>query len=280
MTLHSKNSAGLSSQQSSPRPLAPLLVITPSVPAARKGDTLFLDDKAVAGLQLYCQYWPGPVRAIFREGAASTITFGSSYDPLLLPFEKFLDYPQGTTRPVSLLRDGAVVLASGDNHLDFPLAAQCRRLNLPLVFIIENTLKTRIEIISLAEQSTIKRLKSTLWVIGNEVSRRRAFNHAAALQANGVPAANSYARTGREVLAFFDTRLSKSMIPSPEFIAAKMTRSASSSLRLTFSGRLEPLKGADLLLPLAERLIALGVNFKMDVFGAGDFAYSKKLRRT
>src|SRR5262245_18393103 len=54
----------------------PMLVVVPSIPAARDGDALFLDDKAVSGLRLYSRYWEGPVRAIFREGAASNIVFG------------------------------------------------------------------------------------------------------------------------------------------------------------------------------------------------------------
>ena len=249
-----------------------LLVVIPSVPAARQGDQLFLDDKAVSGLRLYSEYWPGRVRCIFREGRAAKILFGRLYDTISLPFEVTI-VAEGAPIPDVIVRDAAAVLGSGDNHLDFSLAGQCRRLGIPLVFTIEYILETRLQIISLSETPWIKKLKSMVWTIKSELARRRAFVQADALQANGTPAAERYASLNREILTYFDTRLSNSMIASQSEVAEKAARRASGGpLRLAFSGRLERMKGADHLPILAERLMARGVDFRFDIFGVGSLA--------
>ena len=84
------------------------------------------------------------------------------------------------------------------------------------------------------------------------------------------PGRPRYGRVSRDVFAYFDTRLSNTMLASQRDVAAKAARLASGApLRSAFSGRLERLKGADHLFPIAERLMARGINFRFDIFGAG-----------
>lgn len=254
--------------------VTPLLVIIPSIPAAPQGNALFLDQKAVSGLGLYCRFWTGRVRCIFREGPATAILFGSKHEPQSLPFEVAV-IPADAPVPNALLHDAAVVLGSGDNHLDLPLAAQCRALGVPLAFVIENILETRLQIIALSDAPVMQRLKSLVWTLQSELKRLRAFKEASALQANGVPSARRYARVNSETLAYFDTRLSRDMLATEADVAAKAERlAAGGPLRLVFSGRLERLKGADHLVPIAQHLSKRGVNYRFDVFGAGSLAKS------
>jgi colanic acid/amylovoran biosynthesis glycosyltransferase len=88
----------------------PLLVIVPSVVAAREGDTWILDEKAISGLHLYQKLWPGRVRSIFREGSKSLLNFGRPYVLNQLPFE-IRTLPSGSTVPDQLISDAAIVLA-------------------------------------------------------------------------------------------------------------------------------------------------------------------------
>jgi hypothetical protein len=55
----------------------PHLVVLPSAIAARQGEYLYLDKKAVSGANEYVKNWPGKVTFIFREGFARDIVFGS-----------------------------------------------------------------------------------------------------------------------------------------------------------------------------------------------------------
>ena len=247
----------------------PLLVVIPSVAAARQGDRLFLDDKAISGLGLYKEYWSGRVRGIFRECSPDAITFGSWHNPESLPFE-IATVPENGPVPDAMLWDSAMVLASGDNYLDFAVTEQCRRLGIPLVFTIEYTLRTRLKIISLSDAALFKRAKSMAWTLKIELERRRAFRHANGLQANGTPANASYTRLNPEVLMYFDTRLSKKQIATNEEVAEKQAHILSGSpLRLAFTGRLETMKGADDLIRIAIELDRRGKDFRLEIYGAG-----------
>jgi glycosyltransferase involved in cell wall biosynthesis len=253
-------------------PTGPLLVVIPSVPAARRGEGFYLDEKAVKGLALYCQYWPGRVRCIFREGPSANIVFGNDYSAASLPFE-VSTIGAGAQVPDHLIADASVVLASGDNYLDFSLAKRCRAHEIPLAYVIEYIPETRLQIIALSDAPVVKRLKSVVWTIQSEVRRRQAFKAATALQANGAPAAKWYRRASANVLPYFDTRLSGADVASEAEVSAKAARrAAGGALRLVFSGRLEKLKGADHLVPVAERLMSRGVDFRLDIFGVGSLA--------
>ena len=238
----------------------------------RDGTALFLDDKAVSGMKLYSRFWPGRVRCIFREGPSGEILYGSWYNSDLLPFEVEI-IPGKAPTPDVLLSGAAVVLASGDHYLDLPLADQCKRLGVRLVFGIEYVLRARLWTIALSDLPLFKRLKSMVWSIKTELTRRRAFVRADALQANGTPAAETYAAVNRAIHPYFDTRLSARMVASPRDIAVKSARRAAEARGgFASQGRLERMKGADHLVPMMERLVAGGIDFRFDVFGRGSLS--------
>ena len=247
----------------------PLLVIVPSVSIARDHDRYVIDEKAVSGLHLYLKLWPGTVRCIFREGDRSTLLYGKSYDAAELPFQVRI-LPANTAVPDELLSDASIVLASGDNWLDFPMADQGVRLGVPVCFVIEYTLQTRLQILGLSEGSLIPKVKSFLWTLAMERKRRRAFSRSNGIQSNGTPAAAAYDRVAPNVLTFFDTRLSERQMATDRAIAVKQARVMSGApLRLAFTGRLEKMKGADDLIAIAAALDRAGKDFSLDVFGSG-----------
>ena len=247
----------------------PLLVVIPSVPISQKGDGYVLDEKAVAGLEYYLKYWPGSVRSVFRGGDPSGLLFGKTYSPSELPFE-VRSLPSNATVPDELISDASVVLAAGDNWLDFPVADQGLRLNVPVCYVIENTLKTRLQIISMSDASLFRKTKSCIWTIMTERDRRRAFARSSGLQSNGTPAAETYGGLTPNLLTFFDTRLSEKQMATDQEIAAKQERLVRGEpLRLAFTGRLENIKGADDLIRIAVELDRAGKVFSLDIYGDG-----------
>lgn len=243
-----------------------VLVVLPSVPASTRNGRLYLDRKAADGLGLYAKLWPGPVRCLMREGDCGQVGYGDEVHPGDLPFEVAI-LPPDPRHAADAFRDAAVVLAAGDNHLDFPVVDVVQT---PVVFIIEYTLATRLRIIRLGGDSRLKAAKSVLWTLGTEVARRRAFRRAAGLQCNGTPAFSAYRTVTPSPLLFFDTRTTAAQLVSPPALAAKQAGvRANSPLRLAFSGRLEPMKGADHLLLVAEALVRQDVAFTLDIYGDG-----------
>jgi colanic acid/amylovoran biosynthesis glycosyltransferase len=244
-----------------------LLVVTPSVPAYVDENGWFLDEKAVSGLRLYAELWPGPVRSVFRAGARSGIGFGRRYERDELPFDVCV-IPEASHVSDDLVSDAVIVLASGDNWLDFPIAEQGNRFRIPVCFIIENTFGTRASILFLSRASATQKLKSLIWLVHNDLLRRSAFRMAGSIQSNGTAAAETYGSCATNVLTFFDTRLRLANMATEDDVRRKTSRLMSGApLRLVFTGRLERIKGADHLIKVVSRL---PFPFKLDIYGAGE----------
>lgn len=243
-----------------------VLVVMPSVPVVPDGDTVFMDIKMVEGLALYAALWGGPVRCLVRAGQRGSIGYGRAYAPDDLPFSLAV-IAEDAHDVAQWLGDAAVVLASGDNHQDFGIVAVSPA---PVVYIIEYTLATRLKIVLLAQGLSVAAAKQSAWTILTERKRRRAFRASAGLQANGDPAYQAYRGVAPAAMRYFDSRMSDTQQIEPAALAAKQAAIlAGAPLRLAFSGRLERMKGADHLVPVAIALRDLGVAFTLDIFGDG-----------
>jgi glycosyltransferase involved in cell wall biosynthesis len=247
-------------------PAGTVLVVMPSVPAVPGTDSVFMDIKRVEGLVRYAALWDGPVRCLLRAGQGGEIGYGQSYAPGSLPFEVAIIAPDAhDVGP--WLADAAVVLAAGDNHQDFGVVEHSAA---PVVYIIEYTLATRLRIIALDRGKSLRALKSALWTLNSERLRRRAFAASAGLQANGQPAFDAYRSRVPATLRYFDSRMSDAQQIEPAALAEKQAQGrAGRPLRLAFSGRLERMKGADHLVPVAAELRRRGVAFEFDIYGTG-----------
>jgi glycosyltransferase involved in cell wall biosynthesis len=246
--------------------MADVLTVLPSVPAAMLGSNVVMDVKAVEGLGIYASLWPGPVRCLTRISSSPDQPYFSEYDPKQLPFEvQFIDELEDAAH---LLDDSAVVLAAADNHRDLDAVWMTKA---PVVYIIEYTLRTRLQILSVADADRMAKLKSAVWTTGMEIKRRNALKAARGLQANGLPAYKAYSKLSPLPLLYYDSRLGAGESATAEDIARKRQAILSRSpIRLAFSGRLERMKGADYLIPLAKALRDRGVPFTLAIFGEGE----------
>lgn len=246
-----------------------LLMIAPA-PVKRLSDgRLRLDVKFVEGMRLHGKFWGGPVSVVLRD-VGLPIPFGSDYSPEELGFDVHVlppDEPLGT----EFLKSFDTIAASADivEALDF---AEGRRL--PVVYTVEYTLGTRLKIVALDRGlGWPRKLWSMLWNLRMEARRRRAFRRAAGLQVNGFPAHDAYRRLNASTLLYLDGRMSHAMMATPAEMAARAARLRSGApLRIAHSGRLETMKGAQDLLPIARSLQQTGTAFTLDVFGAGSLA--------
>lgn len=246
--------------------MAKTLIVLPSVTAAVDGEGFFLDRKMVDGLARYAELWPGPVRCLIRQGDRSSIAFGSWFKAADLPFDLRI-VPVELGDMGSAFEDAAIVLAAGDSHYDLSLP---ELIQAPVVFIIEYTLGTRLKINRLQNGLSLQSLKSAIWTLKTERSRKQAFRRSAGLQCNGTPAFDAYRSLTPASLLYFDTRTRDEDQIDQESLLAKQTAIRSGRpLRLAFSGRLESMKGADHLVPVANELKKIGIAFSLDIYGDG-----------
>lgn len=244
-------------------PPAPVINTDPASPV--------LDTKFVSGMEFTCAHWPGRIDCILRN-QTSRIPFGAQYAVSDLPFGLRVVDPNEPVDPVGL-EDYDVIELSGDMHLDLdlPSLAKQRKLRARLVFVIEYTLETRLQIIALdRELSALRKLKSAIWTLLQERRRRRAMQICDAVQTNGYPAHDAYRSFNPDTLLYLDNRMRDGLFASEDEMAARRDRlSRSAPLRLINSGRLEPMKGAQDLIPFARALRDIGTDFTLDIYGTG-----------
>lgn len=254
------------------------LLVIPSVPVWRIEEKLFFDRKFYDGFIAYCNNWDGAVQLVIRVAENNPPEFGLVlFDSDIFP-AKLTTIPQDELVSEIHIKDADIVLASGDNFKDLHVSKVTQKLDIKCVYIIENILETRLQIIYISEVSNWQKLKSFTWTVLTEAKRRKAYRLANGLQANGTPAYNAYNKLVDNSLLYFDSRNDAEFnINQPELEARLRYLDSDRPLRLGFSGRLITMKGADHLIELGRILKSKQLKFTLDIFGAGEL--SKELLR-
>lgn len=242
-----------------------LLMIAPA-PVIDRGDTVVLDVKFAEGMAAQVQSWDGPMDCILWQGAQQ-IPFPVEIARADLPWG-LTTLPQGAPLPPQTGQDHDLIFASADMHETLDLAGPGKT---PVVYTIEYTHRTRLDISALEPSvGVLRRLRRRLWLEKHERRRRAAFAAAAALQSNGYPGKIAYGGLVRDLHLYLDNRMTVERYASAEEQKARLDRLAGSApLRLVYSGRLDPMKGAQDLVPLAVALAKRGFAFELDIFGDG-----------
>lgn len=249
--------------------MANRLVIYTTAPAQQRADGLWLDAKFVQGMVQHVALWPGPVSCVLRD-AGVPLPFGVPCTPETLGFDLTI-LPRGAPIASHLGPDVALVAATADDFEALDFVQPVRAIGAKLVYSLEYTLGTRLRIASMdTSRSKLGRARTMLWTLNLERRLRRALKAADAVQFNGYPAYGTYRRLVRDAHLYLDNRLSADIMATDAEMserAARLTNGA--PLRLIHSGRLEPMKGAEDLLPVMDALQANGVAATLDIYGAG-----------
>ena len=245
-----------------------LLMIVPS-PVHQDENYLTLDKKFVEGMKLHRELWGGQIDCILRS-ENENIPFGVTLKQSDLDFGvRILDAEESITG--SMIRGYDLVLCSGDDHNNLHLSNLGRRENIKVIYTIEYILETRVQIALLDNsRSLLKRLYSVLWNCQQEIRRRHAFSHAYGLQSNGYPGWSSYSHLNSNSMLYLDNRMKPELLSQEREEFQRFERiKGRTALYLIYSGRLEAMKGAQDLVPLACRLREKKIEFKLDIFGDG-----------
>ncbi|MDO9526795.1 MAG: glycosyltransferase [Gemmobacter sp.] len=245
------------------------LLIVATAPVIEEGETLRLDVKFVDGMRAHCALWSGPVRCVLRRGATE-VPFGASYRPEDLGFDLALMNAGDVIGAMQL--DGAVaVFAAADDAQALGLVGVARTAGAKIVYSLEYTLETRLQIVRLdPARGFARRIWSMLWNMRQERRRVAALRAADGVQANGYPAYDAYRGLNPHTMMYLDGRMTPALMATRAEMAARRSHLVTGGpLRLIHSGRLEPMKGAQDLLPVMAALRAAGVAATLDIYGAG-----------
>jgi colanic acid/amylovoran biosynthesis glycosyltransferase len=247
-----------------------MLMIAPA-PVVEIGTGFRLDVKFVEGMRVQQALWPSRITVLLRRGAPG-IPFGRDYDRDELAFDLVLIDRDEVITARHLAGHGLIYAGADDYH------CLCLTDHLQpgqkIAYTIEYTHETRMQILGLdRDRRMLSRLKGGFWLKSQEQRRLQAFKAADALQANGYPAHEAYGPLCADTLLYLDGRMTPDLFATEaEMTLREARRMQGGPLRLIFSGRLETMKGAQDLLPVARRLSDLGVDFTLDIFGTGALA--------
>lgn len=247
------------------------LVVAPSLGAGiGQPGKIRLTGKFVSGMQLYVKLWEGPVIVLIepdtneRSGNLDDVWVDLDELPFQLVVARFdSDLAKQT------LASAGVVMGGPDARMNHA-AQTCANAGVPFLMVTEYSLKTRLQIVDADSPVFWRRWRRRQWVKKQEKATVASVRRAAGLQCNGTPTFEAYRELNPNTLLYFDSRVSKEMIPpEPELANRSQTFSAQRPLRLAFSGRLNTMKGADHLVKVALALRNLGVAFRLDIYGEG-----------
>lgn len=245
-----------------------LLMIAPAPVIEKPGGVLRLDVKFLEGMRLQSSLWRGRTDCALRRGAES-IPFGLDTNAT------DLGYGLRALAPAERLSAADItpydiVICSGDMPSELHLA-QIRSPRPKIIYVVEYTFGTSLRIVLLDRDLGLPRkLWSLAWNLRQELRRRRAFRRADGLQINGYPAHAVYQKLNPNTLLYLDSRMTPDLLATDAEMASRADRLLSGApLRLFYSGRLEPMKGAQDLIPVARALTKQGLAFTLDIYGSG-----------
>lgn len=221
-------------------------------------------------MQLHAAQWDGPLTCVLWENDLPN-PFGREIGAESLDFQLIV-LPKGAPLP-EIAGIGMGYLAA--DMVQFPqIAADLKARGIPFVASLEYTLQTRMEIIRLdASLSLLRRLRRMVWQAGYERRLRRGLRQAAGVQFNGWPAKAAYQHLTPRPHLYLDNRMSADLMVTPAEEASRSTYLREAApLRLIHSGRLEPMKGAQDLLPVMRALARENVPATLDIYGGGSLA--------
>ena len=253
------------------------LILLPNLRARRTAERrVVLTRKFVEGMDAFVRGWDGPVLALMEPRDEATDNLDEvAVDPRELDFEvDVLSYDAPELGP--RLAQGAVVLG-GLGYRQNHVARLARAVGTPLVYGAEYTLKTRIQIARANGDGMLPTTRRIAWEWRQERAQRAALSRASGLQCNGTPTFEEYADWAPRPLLFFDSRTTADLLATLEEQRERAARLRSGEpLHLAFSGRLNRMKGADHLVPLAAELRKRGVAFRFTIFGDGELLESMR----
>jgi len=243
-----------------------IMALTSAEPSAGK---VLLTGKFVDGMRSYAERWDGQVHAILPPGRGVT---GNLDDVVVardeLPFSVDI-LPLSSPALRQRLLQAAVVMGQA-HHEMADLASFCAVHGVPYIFNCEYSLRTRLQITRMEAPNPLRRLRRSLWELNQERLMRNTVRCATGVQCNGHPTYEAYSPIARDSMLYFDNRIEPDMVAAREEVGKKQQRHESKRLTLVYSGRLNRMKGAHYLVPLAQALVERGVDFDLHVCGDGE----------
>jgi glycosyltransferase involved in cell wall biosynthesis len=254
-----------------------VVLVTALCGVERRDDGVLIDSKFHAGMLGYARRLRTPLACLLPRlsRAQAEAAVGACTVPYSeLPYQvHVLSGPSLRRADRSLLAevlDQTALAYIGEwTELNRAVASECRRRGIPYVSTTEQTLRTALDIMRAGTRSPLRRAIRELRLRLENRSRLDLLAHAAEVHANGHPTHNELATVNPRRMLFFDTRAAAADIPSEAQVLGRLASLPNRPVRLLYSGRYHPMKGALDVVKTGLELLRRGVDLRLDTFGAG-----------
>jgi colanic acid/amylovoran biosynthesis glycosyltransferase len=153
----------------------------------------------------------------------------------------------------------------------------CREFNVPYVACVEYDLGTQLTVASTTSRSLLRRARASLRCLADYYRTMvPAMRGAVEVHCNGYPIYEGSAPYNPNRLLYLDSRITDEMLIRPDELEARLARRPPHKLRLIFSGRFEPMKGAEDAVRSAMLCLERGLDVELDCYGMGSLAARMK----
>jgi len=236
-------------------------------PASLKSGVLRVDRKFHTGMLAYCAALGEGLTTVHPQATPEYVGLDMIDIPLdSLPYAVMIVGPEDDRRPFRcLIESSALVYGIG---LSFESMAQA--CGVPYVMVAELDLKTRIVVQTSQVHSAVRKFVRAARIAWDYFTQFLPdAKHAACIHCNGYPIYDALQRVNPKRLLYLDSRMSESMVVSSEQLRGRLLNLRSRPLRLLFSGRYEPLKGALDVVKVGISAIRRGLRVEMHTYGDG-----------
>lgn len=165
----------------------------------------------------------------------------------------------------NLISDSELLVGGGMGSVGI-----ARALDIPYVLVLEYDLQTQLKVTTSQVSSVVRRCIRAMRCIGDFfVNQSRDRRGAVALHCNGFPVYDESEKYNGNRLLYLDSRMSENMVISEPMLQRRLLERRNRTVRLLFSGRYEPMKGASDAIRVALECLKSGLDIEMHCYGQG-----------
>jgi colanic acid/amylovoran biosynthesis glycosyltransferase len=243
-------------------------------PALIEGDQFVVDRKFLTGMQRYSEGIDSPLTTVHpRLIATETIMDRVSVPLRSLPYA--VSVIEADWRWAALPHEVARLRALVANtklayYGFFDVSALCRELGVAEVLMLEHDLPTIVRLATAEAAHPLRRLVRGARGLRDFVSRIPAMRRAWSVHCNGYPVYEEMAHFNpRRRLLYLDSRMSIDSIIDEPALVQRLGSREPGKLRLVYSGRYEPIKGAVDVVRVGLEALRQGLDIELHTYGQG-----------
>jgi colanic acid/amylovoran biosynthesis glycosyltransferase len=241
---------------------------------------LHIDRKFLLGMSAYSQSISSEITSVHPEAIAGAVIMDPVSVPLsTLPFKVMLLKIDKKGNPISeeqsklqrLFAESILVYGGG-----FGSTKLCKKFSVRQILVLETDLRTRVIVSTSQVDNPFRKLVRVLRGFKSYLQDIPSMVSAQSLHCNGFPIFFEARIFNAKRLLYLDSRMSSNQIIGECELSERLNASSGNPIKLLYSGRFEPLKGALDCVKVAVECLHRGLNIELHCFGQGSQSRAMK----